>query len=102
MGESSAQLARRHIPQPGGVVRAGGGEGLPVRAERDPKYKALMGESGARLARRHIPQPGGVVVAGGGEGLPVRAERDRNHLTLMERVARAWPVATSHSRAVLS
>jgi hypothetical protein len=68
------------IPQPGGVVAAGGGE-VVVGADRQPEHAlGVVGEGDQWLAPGRVgdvPQPDGVVVAGGGEGVPVRGERHR-------------------------
>ena len=59
-------------------VDAGGGERVPVRAERDPEDGALAALEGGELAVvvGGVPEHDLAVVAGGGERVPVRAERD--------------------------
>ena len=75
------RLAGVGVPQPHRLVVAGGGEAVPVGAERHTDHRAgVAGEGGAdRLAGVGVPQPHRVVVAGGGQPVPVGAERHTAH-----------------------
>lgn len=64
------------VPQPGGTVPAGAGQGVTVRGELQPVHP--VGVPGQRPAERdgvrgvgQAPQPDGVVTGPGGEGAPV-------------------------------
>ena len=72
-GERCAdRLAGVGVPQPHRVVPAGGGQAVPVGAERHTGHG--LGVPGQGLVG--VPEPDGVVDAGGNESMPVGAERD--------------------------
>src|SRR5690349_12113734 len=72
------------IPDPRGVIIAGGDDAGPVGAERRAVYRAAMLERGQQgLARGCVPDPRGVVIAGGDDAGPVGAEHRAVHLTAM-------------------
>ena len=106
MGHGGAEgPARRRVPQPRRLVIAPGEHGLAVRAERHGPDRVLMNQGEAEgPARRRVPQPRRLVLAPGEHGLAVRAERHgrRPRPDASWGRPRGWPVAASHSRAVLS
>jgi hypothetical protein len=52
-------LARVHVPQPHRLVEAGGGEVMPVGAERDTVHNAgVPGERANEFAGVEVPQLG--------------------------------------------
>ena len=99
-------LAGVGVPQPHRAVVAGGGQPVPVGAERHTAHRVgVAGERGAdRLAGVGVPQPHRAVVAGGGQPVPVGAERHTGHPVGVagEGLPRGWPVSAFHSRTVLS
>ena len=74
-------LAGVGVPQPHRAVVAGGGQPVPVGAERHTEHR--VGVAGERvadgLAGVGVPQPHRAVVAGGGQPVPVGAERHTAH-----------------------
>jgi hypothetical protein len=64
-------------PLPDGLVAAGGGEQLAVRAKRHVIDRVGVADEGfaAGLAAVHIPQPDSAITAGGGQQLAVGTKR---------------------------
>ena len=75
------RLAGVGVPQPHRAVVAGGGQPVPVGAERHTEHRA--GVAGERVADGWpvvgVPQPHRAVGAGRGQPVPVRAERHTGH-----------------------
>ena len=71
----------RKVPQPRGVIGAGGGQGVAVRTKRHRGDAVVVAGEGSQLIGTvgvaNIPQPRGVIKAAGGQGAPVRTERYR-------------------------
>ena len=61
MGKGSDQLARGHIPELGGLVRARRQDPSTVRTKCCVINPILMGKGGDKFARGRIPELGGLV-----------------------------------------
>jgi hypothetical protein len=75
------RIAAGHIPQADRVIRAAGGQRLPVRAEGHTKYPILVTFQRIvdRLTRFGIPQDDCHVGPGRRDQLAIGAERDGIH-----------------------
>src|SRR5262249_20317403 len=71
------RLARRHVPEADGLVRASGSQRLAVRAEGEAMDGLLMGLPTVQFpTRRHVPEADGLVVTTRRQRLAVRREYD--------------------------
>ena len=91
MSEAGEFLARRRVPEPGGLVVRRRRDLRPVRAEDRRPDAILMGEPGELLARLCVPEPGGLVVRHRHDLRPVRAEGRRPDALLMGEAGELLP-----------
>ena len=98
-------LAGVGVPQPHRVVAAGGGQAVPVGAERHTAHALVCPVSVCEgLAGVGVPQPHRAVAAGGGDAVPVGAERHADTASVwpVSGAPMGWPVSAFHNRTVLS
>ena len=99
-------LAGVGVPQPHRGVGAGGGQAVPVGAERHPEHR--VGVAGERVADRlagvGVPQPHRAVVAGEASRCPsgLNATPYTAPVWPVSGAPIGWPVSASHSRTVAS